>query len=114
MAPRTRKAAPPPPPPEPTFWQWLRQEMLIAIGVAGSLTVVLIIRRWATELLGAGVLNQDVFAGSPVIAELAARVEGRVRPREEAPHVPTQPGSGARRASGPLRDPTDGGDDDDH
>ncbi len=94
------------------MWEWLRQELLIAIGVAASLTVVLVVRRWATELLGQGVLNADVFSGNAAIAELAARVEQRVRPQGGL-HEPAFATPGARPASGATRTTNGGSDDDD-
>jgi len=65
-------------------WPVIQREALIAGTVAGSLTVVLLARRWATMFLGQGVLNQEVFAGSAVVNELVGQVEERVRAREEA------------------------------
>src|SRR6266481_4107264 len=116
MAPRTRKAAAPPPSvPEPTVLDWLKRELLIAISVAASLTVVLVVRRWATELLGQGVLNQDVFAGNAAIQELVGRVEERFT-RGEAVHGAPEPQPRRPRTHRPADDAADQGgpDDDDH
>ena len=73
----------------PRHWLWedawpvIRREVCIAATVAGSLTVVLLARRWATTFLGHGLLNAEIFAGSTVVNELIGQVEQRVRAREE-------------------------------
>ena len=79
-----------PPHPAPRHWLWedawpvIRRELCIAATVAGSLTIVLLARRWATTFLGHGLLNAEIFAGSTVVNELIGHVEERVRSQEEA------------------------------
>jgi len=74
---------------QPRHWLWedawpvIRMEICIAATVAGSLTIVLLARRWATTSLGHGLLNAEIFAGSTVVNELIGQVEQRVRSREE-------------------------------
>lgn len=67
-------------------WPVVRRELCIAATVAGSLTFVLLARRLATEFLGQGLLNAEIFAGSTVVNELVTTVEERVR-RKEATHA---------------------------
>jgi len=77
-------------------WPVIRREVCIAATVAGSLTVVLLARRWATTFLGHGLLNAEIFAGSTVVNELIGQVEQRVRSREEIHD--RHPRSAGRRA----------------
>ena len=64
-------------------WPIVRRELCIAATVAGSLTIVLLARRWVTACLGEGLLNAEIFAGSTVVNELVGQVEQRVRSHEE-------------------------------
>ena len=64
-------------------WPTVRRELCIAATVAGSLTIVLLARRWVTACLGEGLLNAEIFAGSTVVNELVGQVEQRVRSHEE-------------------------------
>lgn len=64
-------------------WPVVRRELCIAATVAGSLTIVLLARRWVTTCLGKGVLNAEIFAGSAVVNELVGQVEQHVRSHEE-------------------------------
>lgn len=75
MAPKgpSRAKEPAPKPADP--WEWIRRELLIAASVAASLTVLLVIRRWATLALGHGILNQEIFTGDMLINDLIGKVE---------------------------------------
>jgi hypothetical protein len=86
-------------------WPAVRRELSIAATVAGSLTVVLLARRWVTACLGDGLLNAEIFAGSTVVNELVGQAEQRVRSHEEA-HERQQ--RSARRARAQKRGPTHG------
>jgi hypothetical protein len=87
-------------------WPVLRRELCIAATVAGSLTIVLLARRWVTAWLGDGLLNAEIFAGSTVVNELVGQVEHRVRSREED-HGRNQR-SAARRSRAQKRGTTNG------
>ncbi len=87
-------------------WPVVRQELCIAATVAGSLTIVLLARRWVTTCLGEGLLNAEIFAGSTVVNELVGQVEQRVRSQEEN-HERHQR-SAARRARAQKRGATNG------
>ena len=87
-------------------WPVVRRELCIAATVAGSLTIVLLARRWVTAWLGEGLLNAEIFAGSTVVNELVGQVEHRVRSREED-HVRHQRNA-ARRARAQKRGSANG------
>ena len=82
-------------------WPVVRRELCIAATVAGSLTIVLLARRWVTACLGEGLLNAEIFAGSAVVNELVGQVEQRVRCREE--EYARRERSAARRARAQKR-----------
>ena len=98
--------------PHERHWLWdealpvIRREILIAATVAGSLTLVLLARRWVSAFLGQGALNEEIFAGNAVVTELVGEVERRVRSREED-HERHQR-SAARRARTHKRGTTNG------
>ncbi len=81
-------------------WPVVRRELCIAATVAGSLTIVLLARRWVTACLGEGLLNAEIFAGSTVVNDLVAQAEQRVRSHEET-HERQQ--RSTRRARTPKR-----------
>jgi len=86
-------------------WPVVRRELCIAATVAGSLTIVLLARRWVTACLGEGLLNAEVFAGSTVVNELVGQVEQRVRSQEETDERHQR---SARRARAQKRGRTNG------
>ena len=86
-------------------WPVVRRELCIAATVAGSLTIVLLARRWVTACLGEGLLNAEIFAGSTVVNELVGQVEQRVRTHEET-HARHE--RSARRTRAQKRGSTDG------
>jgi len=92
-------------------WLWqdalpvIRRELCIAATVAGSLTIVLLARRWVTACLGEGLLNAEIFAGSAVVNQLVDQVEQRVRSQEETDERHQR---SARRARAQKRGPTNG------
>jgi hypothetical protein len=98
--------------PQERHWLWdeawpvIRREVCVAAMVAGSLTIVLLARRWVTACLGEGLLNGEIFAGSAVVNELVGQVEQRIRSREEE-HERHQRSAG-RRARAQKRGPTHG------
>jgi hypothetical protein len=100
-------------PQRPRHWLWedawpvIRTEICIAATVAGSLTIVLLARRWATTFLGHGLLNAEIFAGSTVVNELIGQVEQRVRSRGET-HDRHQRSAGRRSRAQNKRGPTNG------
>ena len=94
MAPRKKKP-PPSPNPKDDFTGWLKHELLIAVTVAASLTVVLVVRRWATELLGTKLMNAEVFGQSGMLEGLIGAVERRYQEGERH--------GGTRRRAGPDR-----------
>ena len=73
----------PPRDPAREFLEWFRFELRVAAFVAGSITAVLMIRRWTTSLLGTGLLNQELFAGGAMVNELVSKVEAHLRQQEE-------------------------------
>lgn len=77
MASRKKPPAPPPPPPALDPFAVFKRELAIAATVAASLTAVLLVRRWASALLGTGVFNSEIFAGNAVVTDLIAAVEHR-------------------------------------
>ena len=86
-----RRSAPPPAPPPPTPAQLLWQELKIAGIVAGSITIVLLARRWTQLALGTGTLNQEFFAGNLAVGTLVSAVESRMAGGPRAPERPKQP-----------------------
>lgn len=87
-------------------WPVVRRELVIAATVAGSLTIVLLARRWVTTCLGEGLLNAEIFAGSTVVNELVGHVEQRVRSQEETDERHQR--NAARRTRAQKRGPTNG------
>lgn len=61
----------------------LKREALIAAQTAALITLVLLVRRWTTALLGEGILDEEVLRESTVVSDLMAQLELRARAREE-------------------------------
>jgi hypothetical protein len=96
----------PPRDPAREFLEWFRFELRVAAFVAGSITAVLLIRRWTTSLLGTGILNQELFAGGAMVNELVAKVETHLRQQEEEQRRAhkRQRRTRAQRAPDPVRE----------
>src|SRR5690606_3987264 len=60
-----RPPVPPPPPPDPfaDAVAWLKKELVFAGSIALTITGALLIRRWITQAIGAGILNRTIFEG---------------------------------------------------
>ena len=72
---------------QPDWWRgtvvpFLRREATVCVEVAAMLTGAAYMRRFVSQWLGWGVLNQTMFEDDPVIQSIIENAERRVRRKE--------------------------------
>ena len=73
----------PPPPVREDPYHVLRHELTVALMVAGTLTIVIMFRRWTGALLGHGVLNHELVGNSDLITRMIGKIEENLDARRK-------------------------------